>query len=46
MGELVDLISTIGFGDNASTARDVLGQVYAYFLGLCDTADGKRGGHI
>ena len=25
LGELVDLISTIGFGDNPSTARDVLG---------------------
>ena len=28
LGELVDLISTIGFGESAATARDVLGQVY------------------
>ena len=28
LGELVDLISTIGFGDDPGTARDVLGQVY------------------
>lgn len=28
LGELVDLVSTIGFGDDANTARDVLGQVY------------------
>ena len=33
LGELVDLISTIGFGDNPSTARDILGQVYEYFFG-------------
>ncbi len=28
LGELVDLVSTIGFGDDPGTARDVLGQVY------------------
>ena len=39
LGELVDLISTIGFGDNPSTARDVLGQVYEYFYGDADPAD-------
>ena len=44
LGELVDLISTIGFGDNPSTARDVLGQVYEYFLGMFASAEGKRGG--
>lgn len=46
MGELVDLISTIGFGDNARTARDVLGQVYEYFLGMFANAEGKRGGQF
>ena len=46
MGELVDLISTIGFGNNASTARDVLGQVYEYFLGMFANAEGKRGGQF
>jgi type I restriction enzyme M protein len=46
MGELVDLISRIGFGDNASTARDVLGQVYEYFLGMFANAEGKRGGQF
>ena len=44
LGELVDLVSTIGFGDNPSTARDVLGQVYEYFLGMFASAEGKRGG--
>jgi type I restriction enzyme M protein len=46
LGELVDLISTIGFGDDASTARDVLGQVYEYFLGMFANAEGKRGGQF
>lgn len=31
LGELVDLISTIGFGEDQSKARDILGQVYEYF---------------
>jgi len=44
LGELVDMISTIGFGDNPSNARDVLGQVYEYFLGMFASAEGKRGG--
>lgn len=46
LGELVDLISTIGFGDNPSVARDVLGQVYEYFLGMFANAEGKRGGQF
>ena len=46
MGELVDLISTIGFGDSPSTARDILGQVYEYFLGMFANAEGKRGGQF
>ncbi|MEY4284917.1 MAG: hypothetical protein RL111_1592, partial [Pseudomonadota bacterium] len=46
LGELVDLVSTIGFGENASVARDVLGQVYEYFLGMFANAEGKRGGQF
>lgn len=46
LGELVDLISTIGFGNDANTARDVLGQVYEYFLGMFANAEGKRGGQF
>jgi len=46
LGELVDLVSTIGFGDNPSTARDVLGQVCEYFLGMFASAEGKRGGQF
>lgn len=46
LGELVDLVSTIGFGADASEARDVLGQVYEYFLGMFASAEGKRGGQF
>ena len=46
LGELVDLVSTIGFGENPSSARDVLGQVYEYFLGMFASAEGKRGGQF
>jgi type I restriction enzyme M protein len=46
LGELVDLISTIGFGTDPSVARDVLGQVYEYFLGQFASAEGKKGGQF
>jgi len=46
LGELVDLVSTIGFGDSPSVARDTLGQVYEYFLGMFASAEGKRGGQF
>jgi len=39
-------VSTIGFGATASEARDVLGQVYEYFLGMFASAEGKRGGQF
>lgn len=50
LGELVDLVSTIGFGESGDTAknhaRDLLGQVYEYFLGQFASAEGKRGGQF
>ena len=50
LGELVDLVSTIGFGQSGNTAknhaRDLLGQVYEYFLGQFASAEGKRGGQF
>ncbi|MCP9916937.1 N-6 DNA methylase [Cyanobium sp. ATX 6F1] len=45
MGELVDLISTIGFGDSKKSG-DILGEVYSYFLGLFALAEGKKGGEF
>lgn len=50
LGELVDLVSQIGFGQSADVAknhaRDLLGQVYEYFLGQFASAEGKRGGQF
>ncbi len=46
LGELVDLVATIGFGDTPDAARDTLGQVYEYFLGMFANAEGKRGGQF
>ena len=43
LGELVDLISDARFtGHEGKKARDVLGQVYEYFLGQFARAEGKR----
>jgi type I restriction enzyme M protein len=46
LGELVDLVSTIGFGDDTGKAKDILGQVYEYFLGQFASAEGKKGGQF
>ena len=43
LGELIDLISTIGFADQYDSS-DLLGEVYEYFLGKFATAEGKMGG--
>ena len=46
LGELIDLISKIGFGGEGHTGRDLLGQVYEYFLGMFADAEGKNGGQF
>ena len=47
MGELVDLISAARFtGHGGKPARDVLGEVYEYFLEKFARAEGKRGGEF
>ncbi|MEZ0491763.1 N-6 DNA methylase [Kineococcus sp. TBRC 1896] len=47
LGELVDLFSNARFrGEGASKARDLLGEVYEYFLGKFAAAEGKRGGEF
>ncbi|MCI0392309.1 MAG: SAM-dependent methyltransferase, partial [Acidobacteria bacterium] len=46
LGELIDLISTIGFNENGRRAKDVLGEVYEYFLGQFANAEGKKGGQF
>ena len=46
LGELIDLIGTIGFNQDGHTAKDLLGQVYEYFLGQFADAEGKKGGQF
>ncbi len=46
LGELVDLISSIGFSAAGQNAKDLLGQVYEYFLGQFANAEGKKGGQF
>ncbi len=46
LGQLVDLISNIRVGDEASRSKDVLGRVYEYFLSQFATAEGKKGGEF
>lgn len=44
LGEVVDLIGTISFGETESKSSDVLGATYEYFLGMFANKEGKRGG--
>jgi len=46
LGELIDLIGTIGLGDKESRTKDILGRVYEYFLGQFASAEGKKGGQF
>lgn len=48
LGELIDLIGSIGFGaDSDHGADDILGRVYEYFLGMFAGAEkGKDGGEF
>ena len=46
LGELIDLIGTIGLGDQSNRAKDVLGRVYEYFLTQFASAEGKNGGQF
>lgn len=46
LGELIDLISSIGLGSKEQKSKDVLGQVYEYFLSQFASAEGKKGGEF
>lgn len=46
LGELVDLIGSIGFMDKNARSKDLLGRVYEYFLSMFASAEGKRGGQF
>lgn len=46
LGELIDLIGTIGLGDRDNRVRDILGRIYEYFLTQFASAEGKNGGQF
>lgn len=46
LGQLIDMISNIRVGDEASKAKDVLGRVYEYFLEKFALAEGRKGGEF
>jgi type I restriction enzyme M protein len=46
LGELIDLLSSVGLGDKANRSRDILGRIYEYFLGQFASAEGKKGGEF
>jgi type I restriction enzyme M protein len=46
LGELIDLLGNVGFKQKGHSSKDLLGQVYEYFLGMFADAEGKRGGQF
>ena len=44
LGELIDLFTNIKF--DTVSARDLLGQVYEYFMGMFADSEGKHGGEF
>jgi len=46
LGELIDLVGTIGLGDEANRSKDILGRVYEYFLTQFASSEGKNGGQF
>ncbi len=46
LGELVELVGSLGLGDRESRSRDILGRVYEYFLAKFASAEGKNGGQF
>src|SRR5262245_4436061 len=46
LGELIDLIGTIGLGEKENRSKDILGRVYEYCLSQFASAEGKKGGQF
>ena len=46
LGGLIDLVSTAILGTKEAQSKDVLGEVYEYFLGEFALAEGKKGGQF
>jgi type I restriction enzyme M protein len=46
LGELVDLFSNISLKEAEHSSKDLLGEIYEYFIGMFADAEGKRGGEF
>ena len=46
LGELIDVIGTIGLGAAENRSKDILGRVYEDFLTQFASAEGKKGGEF
>ena len=46
LGELLDTVAKVGFGDDPDEARDLLGRVYEYFIKTFARSEGHRGGEF
>ena len=46
LGQLIDLVGNIGLGPKHNGEKDVLGQVYMYFLREFAAAEGRKGGQF
>jgi len=46
LSELINIFSKIKFDHNTQKERDILGEVYEYFIGEFASAEGKRGGEF
>ena len=44
LGELIDLFTNVSF--QADSSKDLLGQVYEYFMGMFADSEGKHGGEF
>ena len=46
LGELIDIFSTLSMHEGKHSGKDLLGQVYEYFIGMFADAEGQRGGEF
>jgi type I restriction enzyme M protein len=46
LGELIELLGSARVGQDGPGARDLMGEVYEYFLGNFARAEGRRGGEF
>ena len=46
LGELLNTIAQVGFGEDPDRARDLLGRVYEYFIKTFARSEGHRGGEF